>query len=110
MSIDFQKSLENTEKLKQLILDNQELPLMIFCSKDAHRGENQYEHAFAGEPSIKELTLHGDYWLEKDDLESKLYSELCNKYADMEDTDYQNMIAEKASNTEFVKSIVIYVG
>lgn len=110
MSNEFKKYFENTDELKQLILDNPELPLLVFASEDANRGEWGYEQASINNVRISELTVHGDLWLDRDDLEEKLRDELCDDYPELSDEDFDSMIKDRVNNTEFVKCIVLYVG
>lgn len=105
-------SLNDTTELRKLILDNPDLPLLIFCGEDSWHDEYPYEQADASNGEIKELTLYNDWWLDKDDYKDKLSDDLCNKeeYKDMSDEEYNKMIKRKVTETEFVKAIVIYVG
>lgn len=108
----FNCSLNDTAELRNLILENPELPLLIFCGEDSWHDEYPYEQADASGGEIKELTLYNDWWLDKDDYEDKLSDDLCDKkeYKDLSDEEYNNMIKKKVAETEFVKAIVIYVG
>ena len=110
-NINFECSLNDTTELRKLILENPELPLLIFCGEEAWSGEWGYELAFAnGKPYIEELTLYGDYWVDKDDYEERLRDDLCDDYADLSDEEYDKMIEQRVEETEFVKAIVIHVG
>lgn len=105
-------SLNDTTELRKLILENPDLPLLIFCGEDSWHDEYPYEQADASGGEIKELTLYNDWWLDKDDYEDKLSDDLCDKeeYKDLSDEEYNKMIKQKIAETEFVKAIVIYVG
>lgn len=105
-------SLNDTTILRNLILENQDLPLLIFCGKESWHDEYPYEQAYASSGEIKELTLYKNYWLDKDDYEDELSDDLCGKeeYKDMSDEEYNKMIQQKIAETEFVKAIVVYVG
>lgn len=105
-------SLNDTTELRKLILKNPDLPLLIFCGEDSWHDEYPYEQAEASSCEVKELTLYNDWWLDKGDYGNKLSDDLCDKkeYRDMSDKEYNNMIKQKISETEFVKAIVIYVG
>lgn len=104
--------LNDTTELRKLILENPDLPLLIFCGEDSWRDEYPYEQANASGGEIKELTLYNDLWLDKDDYEDKLSDDLCDKeeYKNLSDKEYRKMIRQKIAETEFVKAIVIYVG
>lgn len=109
-----QCSLKDTTILRNLILENPELPLIIFCGEEAWNGEYRYCQADASKGEIEELTLYGDKWLNKEDYEDELYDDL---YIDnkeqcktMTDEEYAKMIDKKVAETEFVKAIVLWIG
>lgn len=109
----FDCSLNDLTELKQLILKNPELPLIIFCGEDSWHDYWGYEQAMVnGKPCIEELTLYNDRWMDHDDYQDRLSEDLCDleEYKDMSDEDYFKMINKKVEETEFVKAIVIYVG
>ena len=104
--------LFRSAKLRNLILENPDLPLLIFCGEDSWHDEYPYEQANASNGEIKELTLYKDWWMDKGDYEDRLSDDLYDKeeYKYMSDEEYDNMIQQKVIETEFVKAIVIYVG
>ena len=108
----FECSLNDTTKLRKLIMENPDLPLLIFCGEEAWSGEFPYERAEAGRTEIEELTLYKDHWMDKDDYEERLSDELCDReeYASLTDKEFDRMIKEKVEEAEYVKAIVIYVG
>ena len=109
-------SLKDTSNLRQLILDNPDLPLIIFCGEESWDGEHSYSSASASKGSIQELTLYDDVydatWMDREDYAEKLADDLCDdeEYKDMTDEEYDKMIDQKVKETEFVRAIVIYVG
>lgn len=105
-------SLNDTTELRKLIIENPDLPLLIFCGEDSWHDEYPYEQADVKRVGIEELTLYNDYWLDKDDYEEKLADNLSDEeeYKDLSEEEYDRMIKEKIAGTEFVKAIVIYVG
>ncbi|MBD5534642.1 MAG: hypothetical protein HDQ99_03070 [Lachnospiraceae bacterium] len=105
-------SLNDTTKLRNLILENPDLPLLIFCGEDSWHDECPYEQADVSSEEIKELTLYNNYWMDKNDYEDRLSDDLCERqeYIDLSDQEYNYMIKQKVEETEFVKAIVIYVG
>ena len=105
-------SLNDTTKLRNLIIENPDLPLLIFSGEDSWHDEYPYEQADASSGEIKELTLYNDQWMDKDDYEESLADNLCDEegYKDMLDEEFDNMIKQKVVETEFVKAIVIYIG
>lgn len=108
----FDFSLNNTSKLKKLIIENPDLPLIIFCGEDSWHDEWAYEMVYAGEPSIEFLTVYDGMWMDKDDYGERLADDLCDEeeYKDLSDKEFDKMIDQKVAETEFCKAIVIYVG
>lgn len=107
----FDTSLNNTAKLKELIVHNPELPLIIFCGEDCWQGDYNYNMAYAREPSIEVLTLYGDMWLPEEDVEDELSDDLSSEpeYESLSDEEYSKMIKQKVAEMEACKAIVIYV-
>ncbi|MCM1232310.1 MAG: hypothetical protein NC489_19480 [Ruminococcus flavefaciens] len=105
-------SLNDTTKLRNLILENPELPLLVFCGEDSWHDEYPYEQADASSGDIKELTFYNGWWMDRGDYEDKLSDDLCDKeeYKNLSDHEYSKIIEQKIAETEFVKAIVIYVG
>lgn len=105
-------SLKDCKELKKLIIENPELPLLIFCGEDAWDGENMYTQGTCSKGEIVELTLYEDAWLDAEQYEEKLEDDLSyeDEYKNLSNEEYTKMIAEKVTNTEFVKAIVVYVG
>lgn len=108
----FNCSLNDTTNLRKLILENPDLPLLIFCGDDAWHDEWPYEQAAASGGEVKELTLYKDLWVDKDDYRDRLTDDLCDEaeFIDLSNEEYDRMIDKKVRETEFVRAIVIYVG
>ena len=108
----FDLSLNDTSELKKLIIENPELPLLIFCGEDAWGQDFPYTQADVNSCSVQSLTLYDDMWLDEEDYTDRLRDNLCDEeeYIDLSDEEYDKMIEEKVAETEFVKAIVIYVG
>lgn len=105
-------SLKDTKILRDLILENPELPVLIFCSEGVWDGEHAYTQAYASKGEIDELTLYGDMWLDEEDYKEKLADDLGyeKEYENMSEEEYSEMIDGLVSATEFVKAIVLWVG
>lgn len=105
-------SLEDTTELRKLIIENPDLPLIVFCGDDSWHDFYPYEKANINNCEVKELTLYNDWWLDKEDYAERLSNDLADEeeYKDMTDEEYDVMINQKIEETEFVKAIVIYVG
>ena len=108
----FHCSLNDTSNLRQLILENPDLPLIIFCGEESWGGNWAYTQADASKGEIQMLTLYNDVWIDEDDYRDHLMDDLCNEaeYKDLSDEDFDNMIDQKIAETAFCKAIVIYVG
>jgi hypothetical protein len=105
-------SLKDTTELRKLILDNPDLPLVIFVDGDTNDGEYCYEQADVYNCSIQELALYKDVWYERDDFKEALSDDLCDReeYRDLSNEEYMKVIDDKVAEVEFVKAIVVYVG
>ena len=105
-------SLNDTTILRNLILENPELPVLIFCGEGVWNGEYSYNQADVSKGGIEELTLYEDMWLDKGDYADRLFDDLSDidEYKKLSDEEYGKMIDKKVADTEFVKAIVIWVG
>lgn len=105
-------SLNDTTVLRNLIMENPELPVLIFCGENAWSGEWSYTQATATSGEIEELTLFSERWMNKDEYEEELSEALCDEeeYKNLSDKEFAEMINKKVEETEFVKAIVIWVG
>ena len=72
-------SLEDTTELRKLIIENPDLPLLIFCGPETNSGEYPYESNKDVGCDIQELTLYKDYWIPKDEYEEQLRDDLCDE-------------------------------
>lgn len=104
-------SLKDTTILRNLILENPELPVIIFCGEDAWNGEYAYSQGHVSKGEIEDLILYGDYWLTVDDYAEKLTDELCDEeeYKNLSDDEFNKMIDKKVENAEYVKAIVLWI-
>lgn len=105
-------SLKDTTTLRNLIIQNPDLPLVIFSGEDAWTGEYSYEYSDVTSVRIKELTMYDNSWLDRDDYAESLANDLGDddEYKALSDDEFEQMICDKVKETEFVKAIVIYVG
>ena len=106
-------SIKDKTILRNLILENTDLPVIFFWGEESWDGEHQYTQAYASSGEIKSLTLYGDLISpEEDEYRDKLSDDLADEeeYKSLSDEDYEKVIDEKVKNTEFVSAIVIYVG
>lgn len=108
----FHVSLPDSKELRQLILDNPDLPLVVFSSDDGG-GDYGYMQVDVESARVEELTIYNDeVWLTKDDLEDKLMDDLCDapEYENLSNEEYEKAIKKKVEETAFIKAIAVYVG
>ena len=112
MTTKFDCSLKDTTVLRNLILENPDLPLIVFCGEEAWNGEYGYTQATTNRGEIEELTLYSDRWMDREEYEEELSDDLCDEeeYKNLSDKEWDEMIAQKVAETEFVKAIVLWVG
>ena len=105
-------SLDDTTELRKLIIENPDLPLIVFTGEEAWSGDYYYSQCLDVRASIDTLGLYGDIWMDKDDYYDRLVDDLCDEeeYVNLSDEEYYKMIDQKIAETEFVKAIVVYVG
>lgn len=101
-------SLDDTTELRKLILENPDLPIIIFAGEESYSGEYHYNSTEISTISIQELTYHGEYYVEKDDFEEELYDKYDSEYET--DEELSKYVEERMKSQEFIKAIVIYVG
>ena len=105
-------SLKDTTKLRKLILENPELPVLIFVGEEAYQGEYLYNQADATVVKVEDLTLYKEEWISEDEYKDILYNDLADEeeFMDLSDEDYEKMIIKIVKETEFIEAIVIYIG
>lgn len=101
-------SLDNTRELRNMLLENPELPLIIFAGEESYCGEYSYNLAEVSKFKIMDLTFEGEYYIEKSEYEDKLSDRLYDKYDTNEKL--KHAVDNIMKETEFVKAIVVYVG
>lgn len=108
----FDFSLNDATKLRKLILENPDLPLLIFAGEESWSDNFPYEQVDASRASVETLTLYGDIWMDEDDYEDRLRDNLCDfeEYKNLSDKEYDKMIEQKIAETVFAKAITVYVG
>ena len=105
-------SLNDTTTLRNLIIQNPDLPLVILTGDEAWTGEYSYEYASVRSVSIIDLTLYDTCLLDRNEYAEPLAHVLGDEddYKALSDVEFEQMICDKVKETEFVKAIVIYVG
>lgn len=111
-------SLDNTQELRQIIIDNPDLPLLIFAGDEAYTGEYTYNMAFVKSFAIEEFCFADDIYYIKKDYRDKIDKEYSDKFfnnpdcefAAMSTDEFEKAIDKKVAEAKFVKAIVVYVG
>lgn len=108
----FDMSMNDTGALRKMILENPELPILIFAGDEAYTGEFSYNQANVNRIMINELTMYGDVWVDMEDLVERLIDNFTDdeEFMKMTDDEFDAAIEAKAQEYEFVETIVIYVG
>lgn len=108
----FNLSLNDTSALRQLILDNPDLPLLVFCGEESWQGIWHYNQADIRNPAIQTLALYDDVWVEYEDYRERLIDDLAreDRYMHMSDKEFYEMIEQKMAEVVFAKAIVMYIG
>lgn len=103
-------TLRDVIELKKLILENPDLPLLVFCGEEAWTGDYAYSQVDVHGIAVRELTLYSEMWMEEDEYRETLENDLSYDYEDMTDSEYNMMIDKIVEGTAFIKAIVIYAG
>lgn len=105
-------SLKDTIILRDLILQNPDLPIITFCGEDSYTDEYSYTMAYCTKGEIESLILYDNMWLTEEDYGEKLYDDLSDEeeYKGLSFEEYDKIIDKKISEAEFVKAIVIWIG
>ena len=108
----FDLSLNDTSNLRNLIIENPELPLIIFAGDEAWSGDASYTMADISSGSVELITLHDDCWFDEDDFREHLIDAMCDEEwaRNLTDEEFYAIVDEEIDKTEFIKVIVVYVG
>lgn len=104
-------SIPDNSELRQLIIDNPGLPLIIFVGEIAWSGDFTYNAANKVLCEIEELTLYNDIWMDRDNYADKLYDDLAfdYDYENLSDEKYSKIIDDKVTRTKFIKAITVRI-
>lgn len=107
----FITSLKNTTELKGLIIENPELPLLIFhCCDDFDWATSDYmQVGKVTTCKIDKVTELNDTYVSMDDYEEELRYRYEDECSNMSDKEFDEFVEEKINETEFLKAIVVYV-
>ena len=104
-------SIPDNSELRQLIIDNPGLPLIIFVGETSWSGDFPYTAANNASCEIEELTLYNNIWIDRDNYWDKLYDDLVfdEDYENLSDEKYLKIIDDKVTRTKFIKAITIRI-
>lgn len=106
----FITSLKNTIELKKLIIDNPELPLLIFhCCDDFDYSVDNYMLGEVTLCRVDEVATINETYVSIDDYEEELRYRYEDEYPYMGDKEFDEFIEKKINETKFIKAIVVYV-
>jgi hypothetical protein len=109
--------LHSTKELRQLIIDNPDLPLIVFASEDANTGDYAYMTCSKVRANISEYLdciapcNDAKAYLDREDFAEDMMECYADDYPDLSDEEfYQHMEAEIAKYDKYwVKCIAVYV-
>lgn len=108
--------IQKTDELRKLILENPDLPIAVLCGEDANAGYCGYMFCSKISFSIGEI-LDCDFYdyddavfTDRDRLKEKITEDLCDKYPDISDKEFNALVKEKVKKYEpyWQKAIMIY--
>lgn len=106
----------NTEELRKLILENPELPIMVFAGENANTGDYCYyqwcnEISFRVEEILECGLFKGYVYTDREDFEYDIANKLAPKYKGKSDKEYEKAMQKEIDKYEpyWKKVIAIYV-
>ena len=109
----FITSLKNTIKLKRLVSNHPELPLLIFhcCDDFDWMTSNYMQVGKVTACKIDKITKLNDTYVSIDDYEEEIRRrmEYDYEYFNISDEEFDKIVKQKINETKFIKAIVVYV-
>lgn len=106
----FITSLKNTTELKRLIIENPELPLLIFhCCDDFDYSVDNYILGEVTLCRVDKVTTINETYISVDDYEEELRYRYEDECFNMSDKEFDEFVEEKTNEAEFLKAIVVYI-
>lgn len=99
--------LTDNKEIRELIINNPELPLIFLCGEECWTDEFGYL-VNIGRAEIQELTLYKEMLTTKEDLEEKLTDDMYEK--ELTDEENEKLLQEELAMYEFHKAITISLG
>lgn len=108
----------NCKELKELIVKNPDLPLLVFCSSECLGEEYAYYSMVLRSAEVKEMTLYdrpykdSPQWLDRKDYEEAVRDdmEIDPDFELMDEDEIDRIVKESIADTPFVKAIVVHMG
>ena len=98
-------TIHNTEVLRKLILENPDLPLLVFAGEEANGGDYSWmccTDVSAEKGEVLDCKGPNDEYLytDRDELEDDVGEELFSEVGDIPDEEYEKMLKERMSKYE----------
>lgn len=92
--------------LKKMIVENPELPLLIFCGEDSYYDDGYgYCSQQDARVCIQELVLYNNEWIEKSDYRDKLKTD-----GDFSNEEFDKYLDKLVEEVQAIKAICVWVG
>ena len=108
--------IHNTENLKKLILENPDLPLVVFAGEDANIGDCSWMSCTSVSCEKGEvLDCNGPndeiIYTDRDDLQDDVEDEIYDEFGELPDEEYEKMLKEKMYKYEeyWTECIILWV-
>ena len=110
--IDYPYSMPDTKELRQMILDNPDLPVVIMVSEDTWHGEYSTEvlHPDSVWVGIQELTCYNDEWTDDEDRLTELIIndiECAVGYDELTEEEFEEVLKNEKKKYPLQKVIVV---
>ncbi len=105
-------SLDDSTKLRKLITENPDLPLLAFVGETAYIGDFTYNSAGINSAEIDEVALFDDcYVCGRDEYEDRLFDRMADteEFKELSEEEMQKKIDEMMDKVDFQKAIIFYV-
>jgi len=107
--------IHNTEALRKLILENPDLPLLVFAGEEANNGDYTWMSCDLYVEKGEALDCKGPkderLYTEREELEEDVAEELYREVGDIPDEEYKKMLKERMDKYEeyWTDCIILYV-
>ncbi len=102
------KEIEKMNELKNIIIENPNLPIRFFIGEDGNCGECNYEENSINDVVVDSLTLYEGRYYNEEDFGEELYGYLYNEFESEEKLNKH--IDEIIKSKDFKKAICVFIG